>query len=441
MVETAGNPGAGLELFRRRRHEYSFIDLDFLSPPGAEKPDYKRALAPFRQVFPTAPIIVLTPSQRIREAVEAVKAGADNYLTYPVDEHEARYVADSLKELSKIESELDHLRDSFWRGDLARFVRTNSPAMVEVLDKVRSVAPTRTTVLLTGETGTGKSLMAKVIHGHSNRAKGPFVAVHCGSIPDTLVESELFGHEKGAFTGALRRKLGKFQVADGGTIFLDEIGTMTPAVQVKLLEVLQEGNFSRVGGETTVQVDVRVVAASNVDLKTFSDNGQFRKDLFYRLNVFALELPPLRERLNDIPFLAQSFLDKLNRLHGKGVSRVTDEVIEALTRYHWPGNIREMENLFERAYILEKTDQLTRSGFPMDLFTMEFPASPDSLGRTLPLKEVRQRAVEETEQRYLREILSLNQGRIEKTAAAAGITTRQLHNLMHKYGLRKEDFR
>ena len=442
-VEHAGSRPTCLEKLHRKRYECGFIDLSFLREDqnSQGRQEYAKALRAFREYLPGAVMVVLAPQKQIRDAVSAVKAGADNYLTYPIDPQEVEFVIASHVELQQMEWELNHFRDHFWRDDLRQFVRTNSPVMKEVLDKVQSVAPTRTTVLLAGETGTGKSLMAKLIHSHSNRPNGPYISVHCGSIPDTLVESELFGHEKGAFTGAVRRKLGKFQVADGGTIFLDEIGTMSKAVQVKLLEVLQEGKFTRVGGESPIEVDVRVVAASNVDLKKLTDEGYFRQDLFFRLNVFPIELTPLRVRREDIPILVEHFLDRLNRIHGKYISAVDGELIAALENYSWPGNIRELENLMERAYILEKTNILSPTSFPSDLFTFESLGAGQATQKVPTLADIRRKAVEEAERRYLREILTMNRGRIEKTAAIAGITSRQLHNQMQKYALRKEDFK
>ena len=218
-----------------------------------------------------------------------------------------------------MQAELKHLRESHWRGNTREGMHTNNPKMMDILDKVETVAPTISTVLLLGETGTGKSMMAKMIHGLSNRSEGPFISVHCGAIPDTLVESELFGHEKGAFTGADRRRLGKFQAAEGGTIFLDEVGTISMAAQVRLLQVLQEKQFTRVGGDNLLDADVRIIAASNEDLGSLCDLGRFRRDLFYRLNVFPLRLPPLRERPEDIPGLVDTFIKRLNQTHGKSI--------------------------------------------------------------------------------------------------------------------------
>lgn len=264
-IDKAFTKDAALDMLRRRRADFVFIDLEILkeSVPGNA---YKAALEPFWHLYPTIEIIVMSPQEMIREAVMAVKAGASNYLTYPINPDEARYVTESLHEFLLVQFELDHLRDQFWQSEALELIRTESPVMRNVFNKVRSVAPTKSTVLLTGETGTGKGELAKLIHRHSNRREAQFISVHCGAIPDTLIESELFGHEKGAFTGAVRRKLGKFEIANDGTIFLDEVGTITPSAQIKLLQVLQDRTFQRVGGEVTIEVDVRIIAATNMDL-------------------------------------------------------------------------------------------------------------------------------------------------------------------------------
>jgi DNA-binding NtrC family response regulator len=377
----------------------------------------------------------------VREAVKAVKAGAADYLTCPIDSHEVKYVIESIDANILMQSELDYLRDQFWQPSSLAIIQTKSPAMQKVFAKIRSVAPTKSTVLLTGETGTGKGVLASLIHQHSNRRDAKFVSVHCGAIPDTLLESELFGHEKGAFTGADRRKLGKFEIAKGGTIFLDEIGTITPAAQIKLLQVLQDGTYQRVGGEETLHADARVLAASNMDLKEMCDNGQFRKDLYFRLNVFPVEFPSLRERKEDIPHIVEVIIGRLNRLHHKEIRNVHPDVMEAFLNYDWPGNIRELENLIERAYIIETSPILTPAGLPLELFSVESPSAGMGLDSSYTLAEVRRRALEEVEKRYLKELLANKRGKIRESAEVAGITTRQLHKLLTKYGIKKEDFK
>ena len=439
-VNSAPHQEAALEVLRRRRCDFLFIDIDLLCQ-GFARNDFRSALQVFWQVFPTLDIIVMTSPERIREAVMAVRAGASNYLTYPLHSDEVRYITESLNESLLLQSELDYLRDKFWQADSLEIVQTRCPAMKTVFDKIRSVAPTKSTVMLTGETGTGKGVMANLIHKHSNRSDAQFISVHCGAIPDTLLESELFGHEKGAFTGAVRRKLGKFEIAKGGTIFLDEIGTITPSAQIKLLQILQDGTFQRVGGEESLDSNARVIAATNTDLKAMCEEGLFRKDLYYRLNVFPIEIPPLRERLDDIPHFVEVFLRKMNTFHLKDIRHVDPRVIEAFRGYSWPGNIRELENLMERAYILETSSQLTPTGFPSELFESRPARASTSTDSGLTLAEARRAGVVEIEMAYLRRQLTRHHGSVKDSARAAGITTRQIHKLMKKYAIRKEEFK
>jgi len=442
QVDAAATVPDCREFLRKRRYEFSFIDLDLLGGLGEVRGDSGAALRGVKQLFPTVEIVVMTPPERAGEAVEAVKAGAANYVTYPLNADEIRYVTESVHEGIRAQSELDYLRDRFWRSDSLDVVQTRNQAMQAVFDQVRLVAPTKSTVLLTGETGTGKGVLAKLIHRHSNRRGVQFIGIHCGAIPDTLLESELFGHERGAFTGAVRRKLGKFELANRGTIFLDEIGTITPSAQIKLLQVLQDRTFQRVGGETVIETDVRIIAASNQDLGQMVEKGLFRNDLYYRLNVFPIEIPPLRERREDIPQLTEIFLRQMNRFNHRGIHYVHPQVMEAFQRYPWPGNIRELENLVERACILETSSILTQTSFPAELFTKAPSALSAPTGRTgLTLAEARARAVAEVEKSYLQELLARTGGRINRTAESAGVTVRQISKLMRKNNIRKETFR
>jgi DNA-binding NtrC family response regulator len=438
-VEIAATKNRCLEMFQTKSYEFLFIDVELLREEKTQNA-CKVALKPFWHAHPTASIIVMSSQEMIREAVSAVKAGASDYLTYPVVSHEVQHVTQSLYESVITESELDYLRDRFWEGDSLEIVRTQSPEMKTLFDKVRSVSPTKSTVLIVGETGTGKSVLASLIHRHSDRRDGPFISVHCGAIPDTLLESELFGHEKGAFTGAVRRRLGRFEIAQGGTIFLDEVGTITPSAQVKLLEILQASTFNRVGGEEAIEADVRVIAATNTNLLKMCDEGQFRKDLYYRLNVFPIQIPPLRERLEDINHIVEVILRKLNKFHPKEISDVHADVIEAFRSYSWPGNIRELENLLERAYILENSSVLSPESFPGELFSAEsFPRVELDVSQTLA--EARRRGIEQLERRYLKELLARNKGRIKASASVAGVSTRQLHKLLTKHGIKKEAYK
>ena len=439
-IDAVSSKDGCLEMFRKKRYEFLFIDIEVLRESMLNN-NYKTALQPFWHAYPTAQIIAMSSQEMIREAVRAVKAGASDYLTYPVNPDEVNHITQSIYESIIMESELDYLRDRFWQEDSLEIVRTRSPLMKRLFDKVRSVAPTKSTVLLNGETGTGKGVLARLIHQHSKRKDGPFISVHCGAIPDTLLESELFGHERGAFTGAIRRKLGKFEIAQGGTIFLDEIGTITSSAQIKLLEILQDGTFHRVGGEERIEANVRVIAATNTDLKKMCEAGQFRRDLYYRLNVFPLEIPPLRERMEDIVYIVEIILKRLKKFDVKEIHDVHPHVIDAFGKYSWPGNIREMENLIERAYILEKSSILTPESFPNELFASNPSPIQMKPNISLSLAEVRRTDIEHTEKSYLKELLAVNKGRIKESAEVAGISTRQLHKLMKKYSITKEEFK
>ena len=324
------------------------------------------------------------------------------------------------------------------------FLETRSERMKEVYQMSSSVAATSSTVLITGESGTGKSFLARMIHQLSSREGLPFVGVHCGAIAEGLAESELFGHEKGAFTGAYKNKIGKFESANKGTIFLDEIGTISSSIQIKLLQVLQEKSFQRVGGEKDLKVDVRVIAASNIDFDSLVSKGAFREDLFYRLNVFPIEMPALRERSEDIPELVAFFIRKYSREMGKTISNVSPEALEALKLYTWPGNIRELENVIERAFIIEKTDSLTLQSLPMSIQVLdhnvigELPVEKENIES---LATVRKSALEAVERNYLQELLHQTKGRINKSAEIAGVSPRQLHKLLTKHQIQRKDFK
>jgi DNA-binding NtrC family response regulator len=438
LIDTASSNKTSLDLFTQKKYDFLFIDLGFLETED-EEIDYKKQLKQYWQIFPDAEIIILSSQQDIRDAVDAVKAGASDYLTFPVKLEDIIYVVERIEQHSKMRSELLYLRNFMLTTDTVFQVKTNSPLMREVFNNVRSVAHTDSTVLLTGETGTGKGFIAKLIHQYSLRAQNQFISVHCGAIPDNLLESDLFGHEKGAFTGAVRRKPGKFEIADGGTIFLDEVGTVSTSMQIKLLQVLQDKMFYRVGGELPVKSDVRIIAATNSDLSAMSEEGSFRTDLYYRLNVFQIEMPPLRDRLEDITLLMEVILKRLNRFNNKEIFDVHPEVLEAFNEYDWPGNIRELENLLERAHILETTQVLTPKSFPIRLFKEKYKKYVSTVDTNKTLEAVRKIEIERLERDYLNEMLSKFNGKINLTAKAAGIGERQLHKLMIKYNLKKEN--
>ncbi|MBL6991960.1 MAG: sigma-54-dependent Fis family transcriptional regulator [Bacteriovoracaceae bacterium] len=446
----------GLKDFSGTLYDYIFIDLIALKEFDGRKKtprDFSKYLKKLWKAYNSAKIIVLASPTETRECVYAMKAGADNYLSYPLNEEEVTYIVSIEKEKDLKEQEISFLSDQLsLANDEEDKLTSKSPKMKAILGKVRAVAETKTTVLLIGETGTGKSVLAKYLHEKSNRSSNTFLNIHCGAIPETLVESELFGHEKGSFTGAIKRKLGKFEMAHDGTIFLDEIGTISHQTQIKLLQVLQERFFQRVGGEVDINVDVRVIAATNIGLKDLVSDGKFREDLFYRLNVFPIIIPPLRERLEDIPDLAASILEKLSRQYLKNIQGIDSDVLEMFKSYSWPGNVRELENVMERAYILETTNLLRLESFPKEMFETsdieQIPIPVPSIEAlsiqsddNSTLSEARKNAVEIFERNYLKNLLEKNKGKISSSAQVAGITTRQLHKLLKKYDLRGQDYR
>lgn len=433
-----------IEQLKQKAYNILFLDLDKVEAIGKRKESieaFRAVLSRFWNSQPTLEIVVMTAHDRVRQAVMAVKAGASDYLTYPIIEEEVRLLVSDIYEDRILQSELAYFRDQFWTIDAAEDLNTRSICMRKVFEQIKSVAPTRSTVLLTGETGTGKTRLARLIHRHSSRKNGPIISINCGAIPDTLIESELFGHEKGAFTGAVRLKMGKFEIARGGTLFLDEIGTITPASQVKLLSVIQDGEFQRVGGENTIKTDIRLIAATNMDLSKQVEEGNFRKDLYYRLNVFPIDIPRLMERKEDIPILVDNLIDKFNQLHTKIISGIQPSVLTALNNYDWPGNIRELENLMERAHILETTDTLTTESFPQELFKKRGNSTTFQADSPATLAEVRRQAANDTERSYLKELLNRNRGKISTSAEEAGISTRQLNKLLKKHMIRKEEYK
>jgi two-component system response regulator HydG len=421
--------------------QFDIIFLDVAVLPEDSSGAIHEIFKQFGKANAMVQFVVLAPKQMIRHAVDAVRQGAASYLTYPITGDEIRLAVETAQNHVSTDLELGYLRDKFWKSDWLDIIKTANPLMREVFKELRSVAPTIATVLLLGETGTGKGLMARLIHRHSHRSDGPFVSVHCGAIPDTLIESELFGHEKGAFTGAHRRKIGKFEMARNGTIFLDEIGTVTTTAQIKLLQVLQDGTFSRVGGEELMQTDARIIAATNANLNEMAAAGRFRKDLLYRINIFPLQLPALRERLEDLPHLVDLFLATLDKKYAKAIHGIRPGVMECLRNYDWPGNLRELENILERAYILETEDMLRPDCLPAALIPDSNRVMAFENQEALPLAEARQMAIDEFERSYLANLLNKNRGKISASAQAAGITTRQFSRLAAKHGLDKSTYK
>ncbi|MEC7949617.1 MAG: sigma-54 dependent transcriptional regulator, partial [Myxococcota bacterium] len=341
----------------------------------------------------------------------------------------------------ELASAREALRD---RAGLSRFL-TRSQRMVTVFDQIRAVSRTDATVLIRGETGTGKELVSKAIHERSGRAERPFVSVNCGAFTETLLESELFGHEKGSFTGAAGRRQGVFEMADGGTLFLDELGETSLNVQVTLLRVLEEMRFRRVGGQEQVPVNVRIVAATNVDLESAVANGGFRQDLYYRLNVFPIVLPALRQRPEDIPLLTRHFLEDAAREYGLEPPALTPEAAAAIVAYQWPGNIRQLRALCERWVIVGQGRAIDADALPTDMLDRSRQTTrvdgPFGFDEDQPMKAVLQQAGEQIERAYLQRQLRRHEGHLSKTAQAAGITRRTLYSKMRRLGLRAEDYR
>jgi len=311
-----------------------------------------------QELDPETAAIVMTAYGAVDTAVEAMRRGASDYLTKPINVEELTIVLERVIERRRLREEALQLRERLSAKDRMENITGSSPPMQRVFETIRQIAPSRASVLITGESGTGKELVAAAIHEHSPRAARPFVKLHCSALAETLLESELFGHEKGSFTGAMARRDGRFQQADGGTLFLDEIGDISPGVQVKLLRFLQEREFERVGGNQTIKVDVRIVAATNRNLSELVREGKFREDLYYRLNVVSVDLPPLRARPSDIPLLAMHFLKKFAKENARDIRGFTDEALEQLAHYGWPGNVRELENTVERAVVVCRGDEI-----------------------------------------------------------------------------------
>ncbi len=379
---------------------------------------------------PDISVVILTAQGSVESAVEAIKDGAYDYLTKPVDPQRLQILLQKVVERQETLREVKALRRQLReQGSFGKMIGS-SPGMRRVYRIVEQAAPTSASVLINGESGTGKELVAQTIHQLSPRASAPFVAINCAAIPETLLESEIFGHEKGAFTGASDRRQGCFELADRGTLFLDEIAEMTPATQVKLLRVLQERTFRRLGGRQEQKVDVRVIAATNQEPAEAVKSGKLREDLFYRLNVFAITLPPLRERKEDLPLLVQSFLAEFNARNGKSIAGVDQEAMRTLAAYNWPGNVRELRNVIERATILADSEFIEARHLPNVLLAAgeaPQPALAIAPGTT----------VEEAERRLIQ--MTLEHTRDNKTRAAEilGISLKTLHNKLNRLKLRK----
>jgi len=368
-------------------------------------------------------VVVMTAFGAVDSAVDAMRAGAEQYLTKPLNFDELLVVLDKVLTNQAMRRETAQLRkrvrDRVAPGNMVG----SSPPMQRVFEIVDQVAPSRATVLITGESGTGKELVANAIHQRSPRANGPFIKLHCAALAENLLESELFGHEKGSFTGAMARKDGRFSLADGGTLLLDEIGEISPSLQVKLLRFLQEHEFERVGGTQTIHVDVRVIAATNRNLREEVARGRFREDLFYRLNVVNIETPPLRERRSDVPAIAKFFLDRYAKDNGKPIETISPQALELLVAYDWPGNVRELENAIERAVVLTNGTELEARQLPASVRPVGTAGIPLIPGATMA----------ELERYAILETMKAAGGSTSKAAEILGISARTIQYRLHEY--------
>ena len=425
-VTEADDGSTAVEKIKETAFDLVLMDVRMVKVSGLE------ALETIKALNPAIPVIIMTAYSSVETAVKALKQGAHDYLTKPLDFDKLRLTIERAMEHTRLKEENRLLRQTLGQQFNSQNIIGKSPAMLNLLETVSQVAPSEATVLISGESGTGKELIAGAIHFNSLRKDGPFVKINCAAITETLLESELFGHEKGAFTGADRRKEGRFSQAHGGTLLLDEVSEMSLMMQVKLLRALQEREFNRVGGEATIQVDVRVIAATNKDLMEQINDGAFREDLYYRLNVVELEVPPLSHRKEDIPLLAQHFLETFVAKNRKEIKGFTPKAMDNLIRYDWPGNVRELMNAVERGVVLARTDYLDVSDFSFMQNSM-LQTDQDS-ANSAALSEKGDVPLEEIEKAAILNTLQAAGGNKSEAARRLGITRKTLHKKLKAYG-------
>jgi DNA-binding NtrC family response regulator len=411
--------------------EGSFYDIALLDYKMPEK-DGLQTLREIRKLYPELPVVMITAYGTVETAVASMKEGSLDYLTKPIDLDELLLIFQKVIERSNLIRENRDLRAKLQERYTFHNIIYGSPKMEEVMGLVSRVAPSQATVLVRGESGTGKELIAHAIHYVSSRSEKPFVKVNCSAIPETLLESELFGHEKGSFTGAAQKRIGRFEEADGGSVFLDEIGDLTPSTQIKLLRILQEKEFQRLGSNLTLKTDVRVITATHRDLEEAMKKGEFREDLYYRLNVITIHLPPLRERREDIPLLIDFFLKKYSTQNQKSISDLSKEARNLFLHYPYPGNVRELENLVERAVVLCRGEIITTQDLPFHLQEGKPEREWGSQKRLKNLPE----SLEEVERDLIVKALHQTQGIQTKAAESLGISERVLRYKMKKYRIR-----
>jgi len=418
-VDTASSGRQAIERARQRDYAIYFIDLKM---PGGI--DGIQTMGEIRRLRPDASVIIITAYATVDTAIAAMKEGAHDYIVKPCNPEEISLLVNRIIKVKNLQRENAILRKKLSRQYQFGDIISKSPKMQEILALAREVSRLRSTVLIQGESGSGKELIARAIHFSGDRAAKPFVAVSCAALAETLLESELFGYEKGAFTGAASQRKGKFEIADGGTLFLDEIGDISPKLQMDLLRVLQERSFCRVGGVEEVHVDVRVISATKVDLLQAVQQGRFRDDLYYRLNVIEIHVPPLRERREDIPLLAEHFLHRLSGELRKPVSAISEGALKLLLDYHWPGNVRELENSIERAIITCRSDTLTEEDF-------SFLERRSNSHRWIPA-DLNLQAMEKL---MIESALERKAGNMKEAAAALGIDRSTLYDKIKKYNI------
>jgi two-component system response regulator HydG len=428
-VSEADDGSTAIQMVQEQSYDLVLMDVRMVKVSGLE------ALDEIKTYNPAIPVIIMTAYSSVETAVNALKQGAHDYLTKPLDFEKLKITIERAMEHTRLKEENRLLKESLGKQFDRQNIIGRSPAMTRLLETVAQVAPSEATVLITGESGTGKELIAGAIHFNSHRKNGPFIKINCAAITETLLESELFGHEKGAFTGADRRKEGRFFQSHGGSLFLDEISEMSLTMQVKLLRVLQEREFTRVGGEHTIHVDVRVIAATNKNLADLIGKGAFREDLYYRLDVVGLEIPQLRKRREDIPLLAQHFLEIFAAKNRKDIKGFTPQAMEHLIKYDWPGNVRELMNAVERAVVLSRTDYLSEADFPIIQSTVTINEASSREAQHLSLQG--DTSLEEIEKATILKTLEITGGNKSETARRLGITRKTLHKKLKAYGVMK----
>lgn len=420
-VISAENGEEALEIFKREEPDLVILDLKMPKIDGME------VLRSIKETNPKTPVIMITAHGSTDLAVEAMKIGALDYISKPFDIEELRVIIRKALEYKKLNDEVNYLKGVL--KEKTTKIIYKSKIMDDLLKLVHQVAPTEATILILAESGTGKELIADLIHECSNKSEGPLIKINCGALPENLLESELFGYEKGAFTGAVSRKKGKFELSQGGTIFLDEIGEISEAMQVKLLRVLQEKEFQRVGGEETIKGDFRVIAATNRDLKEMVDNQEFREDLYYRLNVIPISIPPLRNRKEDVPLLIDYFIAIYSSQMGKPKMKISEKALNKMVNYKWPGNIRELQNIIERCVILSLGSVITEEILPIDITGTRYNVDKDFV---LPEDGI---LLEDVEKNLIIQALERSEFNQTRAAKLLGITRHTLIYRLEKYDI------